>query len=168
VDVIEPDGGMAHEHFARPGLADLDFFPAHFLGTAGLMNAYCVRHVLFSFFSQSRDLTGFRARPKHPARVRRFSGGRGGVFYRFKLFGEFAALSSDAPTATRARRNVGAAEVARDSRFSFRADASRQAAGTLIQLAAMIIPGRTVGISRTCVNACRAIRVYPRRTDVHA
>ncbi len=44
IDVVEPDGGMAHPELAGAGIADLDFFPAQDFGTTVLMNADRSRH----------------------------------------------------------------------------------------------------------------------------
>ena len=39
VDEVEADRGVAHQHLARAGGADLDLFPVHFLGAACFMNS---------------------------------------------------------------------------------------------------------------------------------
>ena len=45
IDVVQADGGIAHANFARSGLSNVDFFPAHDFGAAGFMDTDCVGHV---------------------------------------------------------------------------------------------------------------------------
>ena len=43
-DVVQADGGVPEQHFARFGRGDLDLLPPHDLGPTGLVNANRFRH----------------------------------------------------------------------------------------------------------------------------
>ncbi len=44
IDIVQPHGCVAQEHFALPGPSHIDFLPLHDLGTAGFVNLNCLRH----------------------------------------------------------------------------------------------------------------------------
>jgi hypothetical protein len=47
IDIVQPDGGMAHFNLTGSRLPDLDFFPAHYLGAAGFVHSDGVSHIGF-------------------------------------------------------------------------------------------------------------------------